>query len=603
MRTPLDEARSQAGRDGGRADRHDSQADTRGDGSPDVRAEIRDDALPDASADLPDAPPEARDAVADGRDAPADAPGDEVITRPRDGGQGGEAGACFQLEPPWSLSLAQGPRELRIADLDGDGRQDLFVYHQDWGRFSVLLGNGNGDFRPPASVTCGASPADFLLADLDGDGTFDLATIREVFVPPSTHANELSVCLGRGDGSFAAPMLAPAGDATHARAADFDGDGLPDLVVWGFTTESPAILLGLGGGRFAPPRTVAASLSFLYGLLPGDFNRDGRTDLATANGALQFLAGQGDGSFAAPIEGPPAESLDRAADIDGDGALDLLAVDGRTLNLYRGRGDGSFAEPLTQELGAAAFLGDVGRINLDEHLDLALVGGLYSGVSFLLGRGDGTFHPQLVYPLGLHPMDTMSLALGDLDDDGRVDVVVPDAYTDRLVIFFNASACPGVDIGRPVCTGSYYYPGDLGCLGPYFCVYSDRRCGAPGPRWIGCVSLDAACGPDDRPVCGCDGHIYPDACTATRAGVDLSQAATCAPPPGTFVCGEYFCSDAEYCRLTLNDVGGEPLFYASCEAFPVACASDRTCACVGSRPMTACCSAAPGDISTCAAPP
>jgi VCBS repeat protein len=155
-----------------------------------------------------------------------------------------------------------------LADVNGDGKLDLVG-------LSVQLGNGDGTFQPRISLpnATGICPA---IADFNGDGKLDLA------IP---YKNGVSVLFGNGDGTFQSPVTSQLGIDMSALgsgsllAADFNGDGKPDLFVRGSATTIP---LNGGSGRFS--YAGAASYPFPGDLL-GDFNADGRTDVISSVGA------------------------------------------------------------------------------------------------------------------------------------------------------------------------------------------------------------------------------------------------------------------------------------------------------------------------------
>src|SRR5262249_13424661 len=155
---------------------------------------------------------------------------------------------------------------------------------------------GDGTFRDQVRFGVGAPSPNYLLAaDLNGDGRLDLVTTNDTVDHPAS----LSVLLGNGDGTFRAPARFAVGTAPRAVAeGDFNGDGRPDLAVSNFTSNDLSVLLGNGDGTFRDH--VRYGVVHPRGLLALDLDGDGRTDLVSTdsntNGVTLFL-GLGDGTF------------------------------------------------------------------------------------------------------------------------------------------------------------------------------------------------------------------------------------------------------------------------------------------------------------------
>ena len=223
--------------------------------------------------------------------------------------------------------------------------------------------------------------------------------------------------------------------STSSSVGDFNEDRRPDLALVVLSETSPrsqgvSILIGRGDGTFAPQTFYETGLSrppTTYDLVVGDFNEDGRSDLAVASppSNISVLMGRGDGTFG------PATTLTlggiplalAAGDFDGDGHEDLVATSGLdgTVSVILGDGDGTFGAESKYDTGAYPASVAVGDLNGDGRLDLAIGNALSADVSILLGRGDGSFDAQNRFLAGAVPL---SLAIGNVNGNRRPDVAV-----------------------------------------------------------------------------------------------------------------------------------------------------------------------------------
>src|SRR6266567_700175 len=162
---------------------------------------------------------------------------------------------------------------------------------------------------------------------------------------------------------------------------DFNGDGKPDLAVANFGDWNVYVLLGNGDGTFQVARSVyfnGGGARFWY-IAEGDFNGDGKLDLAVtdySNNNVSVLLGNGDGTFQAPRTFPvgihPAQVA--VGDFNGDGKPDLVVsnVDSNTISVLVGNGDGTFQAAQSLPVGLNPWYFALGDFNSDGILDLAV---------------------------------------------------------------------------------------------------------------------------------------------------------------------------------------------------------------------------------------
>jgi hypothetical protein len=196
----------------------------------------------------------------------------------------GKGDGTFQTGIVYAVGAQSGAGPLAVGDFNGDGKLDLAA-RSGSSNVNILLGRGDGTFQPPLTNLVGTQASSLLVADLNNDGRADLITV--------SFQNTVSVQLGNGDGTFGSPVGYTAGFACSlasgscaspffATVADFNGDGIADLALGNAsstTANNMSILLGNGDGTFQTPVNYQVSSPTL--LVAGEFNGDGRTDLYT----------------------------------------------------------------------------------------------------------------------------------------------------------------------------------------------------------------------------------------------------------------------------------------------------------------------------------
>jgi hypothetical protein len=185
----------------------------------------------------------------------------------------GSTGGSFTA--PTTVGTATGPFSIAVGEFNGDSDPDLAVADPSDGGVRVLLGSTGATFTAPATVASGGDPVSVGVGDFNGDGDPDLAVADQ-------SPGEIMVLLGSTGGTFAAPTILTTDSGVSAIAvADFNRDGDPDLAVSNndFSLSRVSVLLGSTGGTFTAPSHFAVG-STQTSVVAADFNGDGKPDLA-----------------------------------------------------------------------------------------------------------------------------------------------------------------------------------------------------------------------------------------------------------------------------------------------------------------------------------
>ncbi|MBI4822054.1 MAG: VCBS repeat-containing protein [Deltaproteobacteria bacterium] len=342
------------------------------------------------------------------------------------------------------IELGGRPSTIRAADLNGDRHLDIVVTDQQVGSdgVRVALGRGDGTFGAATFTAVPIAAWNATLGDVEGDGDLD------VFASHS--AGHIYLLKNRGDGSLEVAVRIHEG--THAGemlTADVDRDGRMDLVaVEGLASldegESILVLLGRGDGTFRPAREFPVSRAPVA-IGQGDFDGDGLLDLAIAHQAsdtVSIVEGDGSGGFRTGEQYvvPNKPNDVAAADLNGDGRFDIVTMDdlASTSSVLLSTTDSErFEAPVTYRGGFAPDSLLLGDFSGDHVIDLVLGTHQTENVLILNGDGDGVFGPARPFTLGF---SVYALGSGDLDDDGRLDLVMVDSSDAPLRIGFGDGA-------------------------------------------------------------------------------------------------------------------------------------------------------------------
>ncbi len=316
-----------------------------------------------------------------------------------------------------AFTIGTGAESVAVGDLNGDGRADVVSANTGTGdagtTVSVLLnttpnGTATPTFAAKQDFTVGTAPTFVVIADLNGDGRADIAT-------SNFGTNTVSVLLNTTPAGAAALSFAAKQDFAVApgplglAVGDFNSDGRPDLVSANRTSNTVSVLLNTtpmqsGLATFAVP-TVFATGTSPNAVAVGDFNADGRIDIAIAN------SGAGTASV----------------------LLNTTAI-GATTPAFAAKQD--FA------VGSGPNGIAVGDFNGDGRLDLATANNNAASASVLLnttttGAATPTFAAKQDFAVGTTPW---GIAVADFDGDGRTDIATANRGTNNVSVLLNTTA-------------------------------------------------------------------------------------------------------------------------------------------------------------------
>lgn len=342
--------------------------------------------------------------------------------------------------------------DLQSADFNGDGKEDIALATESL-QVKVALGDGAGGFGPNILIPVTKTPRWMITGDVNNDGKADLLLIVQ---NNGDATSWVDVVFGNGNGTFQAPVeLTQFVGPIRKRPAlsDFTGDGFPELVITGGNIQQMSILRNVGSGLFTIGTSINSGTT-VDGYAAGDFNNDGKNDLAVLAGSVQINLGSGVLSFenAGNFPSGNANSQIIANDLNGDGILDIVATAEQTgpspslgkAYVLIGVGKGGFDAAAEYFVGRGASQIKVADFDSDGNKDIAIQNAGYSNapdsrVTLLYGNGSGLF--PSVRHTAASPFPR-GLLVSDFNSDTRPDIVTMGYFAGSNVLLLGQCLAP-----------------------------------------------------------------------------------------------------------------------------------------------------------------
>ena len=354
--------------------------------------------------------------------------------------------ARFHNEENSATGTAFQPVSLVTGDFNSDNRSDIVVVNAGTDDLHLLFGSSIGSLSLKQAYAIGnnSSPQYVIACDIDRDNQLDIISVN-------SNDDSISVIRGRGNGTFAEQLKyhMGVGSQPHAVASgDLNNDNRLDLVVANTGTDSLSILFGFNYTSFVNP-----TRSYMFGngdsvkLVVNDLNNDGILDIAVSldiSGQVGVLLGYGNGTFTLvsnySIGTYARPSGIAAGDFNNDNRSDVVVAvtAANYMGILFGCGNGSFLPILTYSIGHLSYPSVVVTkdLNHDNQLDIVLITQVNSSVGVLLGYGNGSFSMIKTYATGESVL-LQSIGIGDVDNDGHLDIVVADSGSNIRILIGN----------------------------------------------------------------------------------------------------------------------------------------------------------------------
>ncbi|CAF1487942.1 unnamed protein product, partial [Rotaria sordida] len=363
--------------------------------------------------------------------------------------------ASFQDQKTYSNKDCFTPNDVVVGHFNNDNYLDIAVVCGNSNNLAILLGYDDGCFADMITYSTGSNsyPNSLAIGDFNNDDQMDIVVVNYA-------ANNIGLFLNYGNGSFANMITYSTGDGSTPRSAavgDLNNDNLTDIVAVNSGHNSIGIIIGYGNGNFDKMITYSTGkFSNPYAAAISDLNNDGRLDIAVVNVEINevcIFIGYGNVSFAILASYSTGYRSNPCwiiiNDFNNDNRSDIATANFNSnyIGILLGYGNGSYASVVTYFSGdnSSPECVSADDFNNDNILDIAVANSYSNNIVVLFGVGDGTFLLGKAYSTGTGSVP-ISLAIGDFDNDARLDIVVANFQSNNIGIFLGYSHEPFGDI-------------------------------------------------------------------------------------------------------------------------------------------------------------
>ena len=341
-----------------------------------------------------------------------------------------------------NLGVNTAINNLYATDINGDKKTDLIARNPT--DCYVTIGSGNGSFSPNvASGVASGTSGGIGVMDVNRDGKMDLVFPVSSNFYYALNSGSLSTV------SFSNRALLVANKSLpYFSIADLNGDGYSDIFASEYTLTTGDVILSSGASMFQIYNSLMIQPA-TKDVVIADFNMDGKNDVLlnapqsmVAGVPMQLRFGNGNGTFgvANNVQSPPFAYRIYAVDTNGDRATDLIVTDSTSGSIFVYVNDkkGNFTVTELKSSQASARLLAVDDYNGDKNIDILSFENdvAYSSAFVFMGKGDGTFRPQIQSYKSTHSVKLNDGVMGDINNDGKPDYIMHQYYADTSVYVF-----------------------------------------------------------------------------------------------------------------------------------------------------------------------